>query len=256
MMASNTTARSAEELVSRLRSINLAGMADGLLQQCSAPECEDLSFLERFDMLIEAQIQRRFDNKVARCHRDAKLRYPMASTHDIQYLPDRGLDPELPASLAQCCWVDDGHNIVLMGAAGSGKTFIACALGAAACNKALSVRYTRTDDLMRELNDAKLAGVYDKTIQRYAGAKVLILDEFLLIRLNAPQTSDLLNLLENRRQGAIVLCTQFSVHEWYDRLNVTDDSKALCESVLDRLVHGRHEIMIRGEQSMRERMMR
>lgn len=248
----NTT----KEIMALLRSLKLSGMADALEEMDKFPqEYEDWSWRDRIACLVHAQDERRFNNKVKDCHKRAKLRYPMASLHDILVPAERNLDLDMLAAVSTKEWLEHHDNIVMPGASGCGKTYLACAVGAAICNLGIAVRYSRTGDLLRELADARLAGTYEKTLKLYVRAPLLILDEFLLSRLTESQTADLLNLVEERYQDtSLLLCTQYPIEEWTERLCVTSGNQPICEAILDRIIHSAHLLEIGGSLSMRERL--
>lgn len=247
---------STEELASCLRSFKMTGMAEALeYMELHPEEFEGWSYKDRMAWFVRAQEERRFNNKVATCLKNAKLRYPMADIMDIIEPEERGLEIDYFEFLGRERWLERHDNVVLLGASGSGKTYLACAVGAAVCKLGTTVRYVRTDDLLRELAEAKLAGTYSKALLHFTKPKLLILDEFLLTQLVASQTADLLNVIEGRYQdGSLVICTQFPIAEWMERLCSTQGNQPMCEAILDRIVHKAREVAIGGEISMRERL--
>ena len=151
--------------------------------------------------------------------------------------------------------IQEGHHIILKGASGSGKTFLACALGNAACRKFKTVRYIRLPELLEELNLAQAAGELKKTLKGYQNVDLLILDEWLLRCLIPQEAYNLLELVESRcTHGAIIFCTQYETGEWYERINpASADLGPLSEAIMDRIIHNAYELLIEGNVSMRER---
>lgn len=245
-----------EELVAALRALKLPGMAEALENMIEHPEeFAAWTWTDRVELLVDKQNERRFNNKVNTCLKNAKFRYPMASLTDVVDCSERNLDEEFLHYLGGGDWVKDKDNLIVTGAAGSGKTYLACAIGVSVCQQGVAVRYARTDDLMRELEDARLAGTYDKVLQRYVNVPLLVLDEFLLSRPSEKQTADLLNLAEKRYlSGSLLVCSQFPPEDWCDRLCDQEANRPLAESILDRVIHNARMLPISGNVSMRERM--
>ena len=130
--------------IEQLRAMKFSAMAAAFEQQLKEPKSySQLGFEERFGLMVDAEWNRRQDNKLHRRVRDARLDIPSASMEGIEYIPDRGLDKQQLLRLATCAYIEESHHVILKGASGSGKTYLACALGYAACTKFKKVRYRR-----------------------------------------------------------------------------------------------------------------
>ena len=135
--------------ISKLREIRLSAMAEAFENQCANPEhFEGLSFEDRFGMLVDKEWEKRRNTRLDKLVRHAEFRYPNACIEDIEYHADRNLNKCEIIALSTCRYITDSHHIIIKGASGNGKTYIACALGIAACRNFIKVRYIRLPDLL------------------------------------------------------------------------------------------------------------
>jgi len=238
-----------EDTKRKLIEMRMSTMASEFAAQLDNPEYGKLSFDERFGMLVDAEYLNRKNNRQQRLMRKAGFSYPGACVEDIDYRPDRDLNPELLLRLGTCNYIRENHNVIIQGATGSGKTYLACALGVAAVRQFYSVKYVRLPDLLSDLQAARMMGTFRSVVDSYAKVKLLILDEWLLYPLADDTSRDLLELAERRYHVAsTIFCSQFSTQGWYDKI----PNPLLAEAICDRIVHDSYTITVKGKDSMRK----
>jgi DNA replication protein DnaC len=239
-----------ESTLSKLNDMRMTAMAETYMDQLRHPSYQDLSFEDRFALLVDMEWTRRQNNKLDRLMKNAGFRDTQASIENIEYHPDRQLDKAQILRLATGRYIEEKHNIILKGASGNGKTYLGCAFGIAACQQFYHVQYTRLPDLLDELAIARGEGTYRKVMKKYTKQDLLILDEWLLTSLKDSEARDLLEIVESRHQnGSTIFCSQFDPRGWHEKIG----EGTLADAILDRIVHDSYSILLDGEQSMRER---
>lgn len=208
---------------------------------------EALSFEERIQLLTDSEQQERETRKQQRLLKAAKFKIK-ANGKEIDYKHQRGLKQPIIASLLQCSWLDKSQNVLMTGPCGSGKTYIACALGHMACMKGYSVKYYRISRLLLELAQTKADGSYSKALQSLAKLDLLIIDDWGLEPLTAPQRNDLMEIMDDRHSNSsTAIISQLPTDQWYQSIG----DNTLADAILDRLMHNSHRIKLKGE-SMRK----
>lgn len=236
-----------QETLEKLRRMRLGAMADALVAQEAAPETHELSFEERLGLVVDQEWTARRDRRLARLLRQARLRLP-AAPEDIDYRTPRGIDKPLLRKLIGGDWLRDGRNVLVTGPTGVGKTFLACALGNAACRQGFTTRYYRVPRLLGDLELARADGSYGVVLGRLATADLLILDDWGLAPLTAAEARDLLEVVDDRSMTrSTMISSQLPVENWHS----TMADPTVADAILDRLVHNAYRIALKGE-SMRK----
>jgi len=237
-----------EQTITQLRQLKLSGMANALVSQREQPGTyEGLSFAERIQLLTDSESQERNQRKQNRLLKAARFKLA-ANAADIDYQHPRGLKQSMIASLLSSDWLNKSQNLLVTGPCGCGKTYIVCALGHNACMKGYSVKYYRLSRLMLELAQAKADGSYPKALQSLAKLDLLILDDWGLESLTAPQRNDLMEIMDDRHDNSsTAIISQLPTDQWYQSIG----DNTLADAILDRLMHNAHRIKLKGE-SMRK----
>ena len=200
------------ETVSKLQDMHLGTMARRFKEQLEDPAIKDLSFEDRFGILVDTEWMTRKSNHLARLIKKAGYAIPGACVEDIEYLPERKLGKAQILRLASCTYIQEAHNVILLGATGAGKTYLACALGMAASRNFYTVRYIRLPDLLVEIAIARGEGTYREYMKKFKKVKLLILDEWLLYPLKESEARDVLELVEARTKTAsTIFCSQMDL---------------------------------------------
>lgn len=232
----------------KLDSMKLYGMSDGLKEQIASSAYKDLSFEERFSMLVDKEMVCRDNRKLQMLLRKAHLRYPNACIEDINFRIKRGIIKQVILKLAQNEWIRNKQNIIITGSTGVGKSYIACAFGNNACRLGISSYYVRLPRLLKDFEIARTDGRYIKLLQRLSRVKLLIVDDWGLSSLSDVERRDFLEITEDRHNvRSTIICGQLPIDKWHDVIGDPTIADAIC----DRLIHNAHKINLKGE-SMRK----
>lgn len=241
-----------QETLRKLIEMKMGAMAELYQQQGKNKEYNSMDFDDRFNLLVDYEYDRRKTNKLERLIKQATFNEPTAAIEDIEYHPDRKLDKNLILELATGNYIQNHHNIILMGASGNGKTWIANAFGVHACRQFYKVKYVRLPELLDELAVAKYEadGSFRKLIQKYRTVDLLILDEWLLTEPSEENVLHILEIIEARlKRASTIFCSQYSPEGWHAKLGQAQ----IADAILDRIVHDSYQILLDGDVSMRER---
>lgn len=237
-----------DETKRKLRELNLTEVVSGLEIQQTEPDTLAWSFDERMQRLVDYVYQEKYNSKIQRMIKAARLRFPQADMHSIHY-DGRGLDKALIKDLFTCQYIGQHQSIILQGPTGSGKTYLACALAKQACLRQIRARYTRLPDLLMEYGDATIVqGRQRRLLASYSKIPLLVIDEWLVSDLSDSEIYFLFELFERRSDTtSTVFCTQYRKEDWLKRLN----ESVQAEAMVDRYAHTSFWIEM-GATNMRE----
>jgi DNA replication protein DnaC len=233
----------------KLEALGLRGMHAAWQQQQRDSQYAGLGFDERFGMLVDAEAIERENHRLARLLRDARLKLSHACIEDIDYAPRREIDRSQIRQLATCRWVREHHNVIVTGAAGTGKSYVACALAQQACRQGLRTIYRRVPRLFHELTLAHADGSYGKLLARFARLDVLILDDWAIAPFQDQERRDLLEILEDRYGvRSTIITSQLPTKNWHAHIGDPTVADAIC----DRVLHNAHRIVLKGPSRRKE----
>jgi DNA replication protein DnaC len=240
---------SRQTLLDQLALLRLSAFRQGLEAQFASPQYDELSFEERLTLLVEQEVVQRDHNRVQRRIRQARFQQT-ALVQDIDFSTQRGLQRSQVLQLAQTTWIRKALNLIVLGPTGAGKTFIASALGRAACEHDLIVRYYRLPRLFQEIKIAQLEGEYSRLIKSLHKTDLLILDDWLRDPPTLSEAQSLLDILDDRySRSSTLLATQFPIDTWHSRI----PDATLADAILDRLIHNAHRIHLQGDSQRKIR---
>ena len=235
------------QILHTLRELKLSGMAMALQGQWEHPLNQDLSFEERLDLILNAEQTYRGDKRIARLIKDAGFTQ-LARMEDLMYADSRGISKQQLLSLFRSDFIHAAQDLLICGATGCGKSYIATAIGYNACKKGLKVRYVKLPLYLDELCVSQANGNYAKELANLAKAELLILDDFGLNPLTAKHRHMLFNIIEERHKlKSTIITSQLPVSSWHDYIN----DPTIADAIMDRLLANAHRIDLKGK-SMRK----
>ena len=234
--------------IEKLNSMKLTAMARAFADQMQCPDITQLSFEERFGLIVDYQMtdleNRRMKNRL----KNAKLRLS-ASLEDLDFKQGRGLDRSTVMSLALNQWVRNHHNILVTGPTGAGKSYLACALAQKACRDGYTTLYQRVPRFLHDIAVSRLDGRYNKIIAPIGKCEVLILDDLLISPLTRNEQRELLEIVEERYdRKATIVTSQLPIKAWHNAM----EDPTLADAILDRLVHNAYKLELKGESMRRK----
>ncbi|MCG9968386.1 IS21-like element helper ATPase IstB [Pelotomaculum terephthalicicum JT] len=231
------------QTLEKLVSMKLSSMGREYRRQLESPDTTALSFEERFGMLVDAEWTSRHNSRLTKLLRLANLRIQGACLEDLDYDPRRKLDRAYVARLADGTWIKEHRNLIVTGATGTGKTYLACAFGNSACRQGLKTKYYRVNRLLTDLAISRGDGSYNRLMRELKKTDLLILDDWGMAVLDPVSGRDLLEVVEDRfGYRSTIISGQLPVKEWHE---LFEDS-TVADAVLDRLVHNAYRFELYG----------
>ncbi|MBQ2801534.1 MAG: ATP-binding protein [Lachnospiraceae bacterium] len=241
--------------INKLIEMHMTPMADAYRHQLTDPAMKDVPFEDRFGMMVDIEYTTRKSNRLKKLIHDAGMEQPDASIASIDYQSGRKLNKSLITRLASCQYITEYRNIFLTGATGSGKTYMACAFGMEACKQYYTVKYVRLPDLLIELQEARVNGSFPIVLKKYTKPVLLILDEWLLLKLSESEARNLFELIHKRRKkSSTIFCSQFEEKDWYSQ--ICNGENTLADAIMDRISYDSYKINIEYIDKTKDRSMR
>ncbi len=227
----------------QLSQLRLYGFKSSWKALLETKETNDLSLNEGLEMLLLAELQDRDNRRFDRLRKSARFRY-QASLEEIKYDTSRGLDKSVISTLATGNYISNGESVLITGATGCGKSFIASALGHHACAQGYKVAYFNVQKLLQQTKIARLEGTIHQFFNKLSKTDLLILDDFGLINFEKQHQMDYMEIIEDRHARlATIIVSQLPVASWFDIIG----EATIADAILDRLVHTSHRIELKGE---------
>lgn len=233
-----------EQTLHQLRSMRLANMAASLEQRLKNGDQRDLSHEDFIALLVEDEYSARKNRSLARIIKQANFKPEQACLENIHYDSSRGFEKKDILQFNSRTWIDNAQNLIITGPTGTGKTYIAEAIGLHVCKIGFPVKKIRYKRLFEEIGSARGTGMYLNYIQKLQKIKVLIIDDFAMQPINQDELSDLLDIIEERNQlGPIIITTQYPVNKWHSLFDDPTTADAIC----DRLIPAAIKLHLKGK---------
>jgi DNA replication protein DnaC len=237
------------QTLEQMKQLRLPGMYHAYKSQLELPMDQQLEGHDLVAHLLQSEDLNRANEKMAYYLRLAKLKLP-ATAQQVECSPARNLTKQQLATLLEGRYLENGENILITGATGCGKSYLACALGHQACLQGYKTTYLNMNRLIEKVNLSKLDGSYIKLLNHLERQTLIILDDFGLQNLNQEIRLALLQLLEDRYgKKSIVITSQLPVAKWYEYIN----DPTLADAILDRLTANAHRVELKGESLRRKK---
>lgn len=223
-----------DEISTMIKSLRLPGMEYCWRSLLETRRVEGLSLHDGLQLLLQAENEQRTENRNNRLLKLANFRYT-ATIMDTQFDASRGLDKNRVMELATCSYIKAGTPVLITGAAGTGKSWLATALGHQACMLGYKTRYYNIFKLFEQITLSRLEGSLTKFFNRLADTDLLILDDFGVKSLDKQQVLDFMEIMEDRHsKKSTIIASQLPVSAWYEMMKTNTTA---ADGIMDRIVH-------------------
>jgi DNA replication protein DnaC len=233
-----------DQITRTMRDLHMPGMAAAWEAMCETRKIDSLSLRDGIDMLLQAEGDSRRTNRNNRLLKEAKFRYT-STIEELDFNSARGIEQSKVMQLATCDYIRNGIPVIITGAAGTGKSCLATALGHQACLMGMRVRYFGLQKLFEEITINRVAGTLPRFFDKMSATDLIIIDDFGLRRFDSQQMLDFMELIEDRHgRHATIFISQIPVKNWYDLM--TENTTA-ADGILDRIVHTAIRFELKGD---------
>jgi DNA replication protein DnaC len=239
-----------EATLQKMASMKFYGMSNAFRNILEAGIYKEMSITEVLAHLIDSEYDERFNRKLERLIKDAGFRYK-TNINEISYGKSRNMDKDTILNLSDCSWIKRGENVVITGATGVGKSFIACAIGNHACLNKFKVIYLNSIKIFSELKLSKNDGSYEKILRKILKNDLVIFDDFGLHPMDNLSSMILLEILEDRyEKKSVIISSQYPVSSWFELI----PDKTYADAICDRIIHKSTKIELKGESLRKKRI--
>lgn len=238
-----------EQIETQMTELSLHGMSRAWTALLETRKHHELSLPEGLKLLLQNEHQSRKNNRFERLKKNAGFRY-QASIEEVYMDASRGIDREMMATLATGGYIENGESVLITGASGCGKSFLASALGQQACLQGKKVAYFNMQKLLMRTKMARVEGTIHKFFTKLAKTELLVIDDFGLTRLDQQQRMDIMEIIEDRHaRNSLIITGQLPVADWYEVIG----DETIADAILDRLVHTSYRIVLDGDSLRKKR---
>jgi len=237
------------QTLAKLHEMKIHGMAKSFEANRISPKCQDLNHDEFMALLTDDEFIYRQNNRQRRLLQMARLKFSSAALESIDYSHTRGITKVKVTGLQNNQWIEKHQNILITGATGVGKSYLACAFGQWACRSGFTVYYSRWPRMLGDMLSARGEGTYLKHLHKLAKVDLLIIDDFGLNSLSDIDKKDLMEIVEDRYMtGSTIITSQLPLKNWHAFIG----DQTIADAVCDRLFHIAHKFELKGD-SMRKK---
>lgn len=232
----------------RLSELGLHGMANAYDRQLSQPQLQQEAFDVRLGLMLDAEHSSRETRKIERLVKAARMRESQATLEDVDYKASRALDRSTVMNLAECEWLRRRQNLILTGATGTGKTWLACAFGNQACRQGFTTVYRTATQLFEDILLSQADNTLPKLRRQLVRTQLLIIDDLGIGGISVQLGPLLLEIIDQQsRNGSLLITSQYPQEKWYELFA----DPTIADAILDRIIHKSHTLQLKGE-SMRK----